>query len=128
MTIVSQHRTPDKKRTFKGHCPETSIRTDMDTPLKGCPFVRLSGNRRRNRMIYEKEVNIGGEVIKLCAEEDAVIRVWVNGEETIDLPLVFNEQLTITLTLAGLMALESGESYQDEDIVEVEFQNDGSRY
>lgn len=79
-------------------------------------------------MIYEKKVNIYGKRIKLCAEEDAVIRVWVNGEETIDLPLVYNEQLTITLTLAGLMALESGESYQHEDIVEVEFQNDGSQY
>ena len=79
-------------------------------------------------MIYEKEVNIGGEVIKLCAEEDATIRVWVNGEEPLDLPLVYNEQLTITLTLAGLVALESVKSDQHEDVVEVEFQNDGSQY
>jgi len=78
-------------------------------------------------MIYNT-VKIDGEVIKLCAEEDAAIRVWVNGEEPLDLPLVYNEQLTITLTLAGLMALESEKSDQHEDVVEVEFQNDGSRY
>ena len=52
----------------------------------------------------------------------------MNGEEPLDLPLVYNEQLTITLTLAGLVALESGKSDQHEDIVEVEFQDDGSRY
>jgi len=79
-------------------------------------------------MIYETKVNIDGNRFKLFDEEDASIRVWANGEEPLDLPLVYNEQLTITLNLAGLVALESGKSVQHEDIVEVEFQNDGSRY
>ncbi|MEE9913200.1 MAG: hypothetical protein K4571_15920 [Deltaproteobacteria bacterium] len=76
-------------------------------------------------MIYEK-VKIDDEVITLSGEENASIRVWVNRDETLDLPLVYNGQLTIELTRAGLAALEyeleSLRRLRVTKVKEVEFQ------
>lgn len=70
-------------------------------------------------MIYKK-VKIDSEVIKLCAEENAEIPVWVNGEYSFGLPLVHNGELTITLTPAGLAALEEEIELTSRYVPEIE--------
>ena len=72
-------------------------------------------------MVYEK-VTIDGEEITLSAQEDAEIKVWVNGEVFLSMPLVYKGQLTIHFTLAGLAALEAEEELRHEDITDVEFE------
>lgn len=79
-------------------------------------------------MVYGK-IEIGGKEIVCCAddeEEHVEIKLWVNNM-LISLPIVYEGELTIQLTEAGLAALESFEDFQDEDIEKVEFaENDGS--
>jgi hypothetical protein len=72
-------------------------------------------------MIYEK-VTIDGEEITLSAEEDAEIKVWVNGEVFLSIPVVYEGQLTIHLTAAGVAALEAEKELRHEDIGELKFE------
>jgi hypothetical protein len=67
-------------------------------------------------------VKIFGQEITLSAEENVEIKVWVNGEVFLSMPLIYKSQLTIHLTLAGLAALAAEEELRPKDIIEVEFE------
>jgi hypothetical protein len=70
--------------------------------------------------VYEK-VRIDGETIHLCAERNAEIKVHVNDEIPIHLPLVYKGKLTIRLTVAGLEALGAENYLCYGDVEKVEF-------
>lgn len=72
-------------------------------------------------MVYER-VTIDGEDITLSAEEDAEIKVWVNDEMLLSMPVIHEGRLTIQLTAAGVAALKSEDAFRYEDIVAVEFE------
>jgi hypothetical protein len=74
-------------------------------------------------MIHER-ITIDGQDIILSAGENAEIRVWVNGEEDLYLPLVHNGELTITFTVAGIAALEEKDAFRYKDIETMEFWDD----
>lgn len=73
-----------------------------------------------DNMIYE-QVIIDGQDIVLCADENAEIKVWVNNEIELFLPIVFDGQLTIRLTSSGIDALREEKFLRYADIEKVEF-------